>query len=52
MDLPGENFEWFKGINKYFKNVFRNLGFTDKKETEVEFYFFELYVECTISMIP
>ena len=52
MDLPGENFEWFKGINKYFKNVFRNLGFTDKKETEVEFYFFELYVEFIVSIIP
>ena len=35
MDLPGENFEWLKKINKYLKNVFRKLGFTEKEETEV-----------------
>ena len=35
MDLPGENFEWLKSIDKYLKNVFRNIGFTDKKEIEV-----------------
>ena len=35
MDLPGETFEWLKRINKYLKNIFRKLGFTDEKETEV-----------------
>ena len=51
MDLPGENFEWLKRIIKYLKNVFRKLGFTDEY-MEVQFCFFELYVECIVSMIP